>query len=342
MSIEVSEMFLFIIGIMVGAFVLLAISILLFIIATQRKQKRETERNVLSSTLGNYMVEVNRLLSLYRLGDLEYILFERDIREVLANMDESLNEHLSVVDLAYATLLNRYLEDRKEMLLIIRQEHEKKQMRGSGNVDMSFLPGFPPVSAEVSEDVTGNTNDAMSTFELQMQDVVHWQEPEKEVANVLPALSSDLLSPVESTATMAHQVFDSAPVPEIDEFADFASAMTDSLSLVALSDSFSSAASTVTQSYQVFDPASAPETDTVTNSASAITEPVGQSHGFFHDTVSPTIPAMSSYRTCDVEATQEFRVENLASIRLDDEIETNEDKMLTGDDMAKSLDALFR
>lgn len=109
-------------GAVSGAFIMLLMSLLIFVIADRSRKNKAKQKELIGKAVAHMMGKVNELFIAYRLGDLAFEQMERESREYISKITDDINENNSQLSSAYVAVVTRYIEEKTEMLIAIKED----------------------------------------------------------------------------------------------------------------------------------------------------------------------------------------------------------------------------
>lgn len=111
-----------ILGIVSGAFTMLLMSLLVGVISSRSRKNKEKQKELIGKAVAHMMGKVNELFIAYRLGDLAFEQMERESREYISKITDDINENNGQLSSAYVAVVTRYIEEKTEMLIAIKED----------------------------------------------------------------------------------------------------------------------------------------------------------------------------------------------------------------------------
>lgn len=145
-------------GAVTGAFTMLLLSLAVGVISARRRKNKDKQKELIGKAVAHMMGKVNELFIAYRLGDLAFEQMERESREYISKITDDINENNSDLSSAYVAVVTRYIEEKTEMLIAIKEDfrtgHSHVDTVGSLHVHPTTHDAKPvvdPVMAAMTE-----------------------------------------------------------------------------------------------------------------------------------------------------------------------------------------------
>lgn len=214
-------------GVTSGGLVTIIISLIIFVISSRSRKNKEKQKELIGKAVAHMMGKVNELFIAYRLGDLAFDQMERETREYISKITDDINENNTQLSSAYVAVVTRYIEEKTEMLIAIKEDFhlynaQQQNMQGVPQQPVANTQVAPhPVEAEqrIVDPVIAMEEPVAPIPEPAMPAI----EPAAPVAEpVMPAPTLEQAAPVAEAAPendIPDFQFDVAAQPEVEEAA---------------------------------------------------------------------------------------------------------------------------
>jgi hypothetical protein len=364
MVLDQTAIFLFSVGAAAGGFVTILISLVLFFVNGRIRSNREKQKELIGKIIGGYMEDVNNLFTSYRLSDIEFGHMERESRELLSKISLEVRDNLSLISASYITIIDRYVEEKTESLIAVKDDLTR-QNTPQPIQDMSVTS---QISGAINEPF--NTATQIGDVEATIVDA-KLNIPTTESAQVVQATPTPVVAAPEEISPKKGDSFEDlasfieGDAPSADGFvgggqAESAFGEAQEFRL----DNMPSLDEPVTPTVEAIQAAptlQAPPTPAAVipppPASAPLTPPAPAANPFAQQQTTPpptpradpfaapqqSVPAPQFQNTPDVDATQEFKLDDIMNSAqdLNQSIEQPNDGMLSGDDVASKLDSFF-
>ncbi len=291
--------------------------------------KKHKATDLTTKSIGLIMSETNGQFTSYRLGDLNFQQFEMKVRELVGQLNEEVNENLAILDSSYVSILARYSEDKTESLLAIREAISGSPMHQQ------------PVTQSVVQEspVFQNEQEPMETFAPLAQQEAPQTVPAAQEEHVDEF--ADFAQSIEATAAESHALFDGGEATIVTE-------------QPVQQQQYQQPVQQQAQQQQQFQQPVQQQMQQPVHQQSVQQQPVQQQQmqqpvhqqQFQQPAQQPTQqqmqpPVQQQATNMDVDATQEFSVNDIMNNTGTHPQQGSENNMVSGDDVADKLDALF-
>ncbi|MGM0442984.1 MAG: hypothetical protein ACQEQV_02235 [Fibrobacterota bacterium] len=148
----------FLFGTLTGAFSVLLLSILVFVLTAKIRRNADKNKDLVGKTVSGMMRKVNQLFIEYRLGDITFEQMERESRDIISQIDEEVSENSELLNNSYISVIQQYIDEKNETLIAIKEDaHHYRQQNSSRPASVSAPVQEEALSPDASADVSVDT-----------------------------------------------------------------------------------------------------------------------------------------------------------------------------------------
>jgi hypothetical protein len=393
-------------GVVTGAFIVLLISIIVFIITNKIRYNIQRNKEIVGKTVSGLMRKINQIFIAYRLGDISFKQMELESRDIISQIDEEVSDNTELLNNSYISVIQQYIDEKNETLIAIKEDMHHYSAHAAGTAEQSPATQEavdPEKTGQVSslaadfssprkeEPVPENENKILESFESESDTTLteafsendspkesafetesdtdlfedmrkSLQDEESSSDDTIEEFSADISEPAEQAESEEPSLDSKHPHIEED---DFSFAIDKAFELERGNDTQSNDAETSLEtdvgddfsfgeSTMEFDRDSLMDSgDTLQDERPAETAPKhslddsgspfeveSDSEDFAFDDIS--LGSSGDLGNIDVEATQEFNLNDIMSQAGSDDDDDDDSDMVSGDDVANKLDDLFK
>ncbi|MGM0462506.1 MAG: hypothetical protein ACQEQ4_08835 [Fibrobacterota bacterium] len=393
-------------GVVTGAFIVLLISIIVFIITNKIRYNIQRNKEIVGKTVSGLMRKINQIFIAYRLGDISFRQMELESRDIISQIDEEVSDNTELLNNSYISVIQQYIDEKNETLIAIKEDMhhysahtadtaeespatqdavdpEKNQQVSSLAADFSSTREEDPVPENENKILESfeSERDTTQTEAFSEKESHKESDPETEsdtdlFEDMRKSLQDEESGPNDSIEDFSADTFDPAEQTESEEPSlnskhphieedDFSFAIDKAFELDRGNDAQSKDAETSSET-DVGDDFSFGENtmefdrDSLMASGDTLQDERPEEMGSTHsldDSKSPfevdldsedsafddiSLGSSGDLGNIDVEATQEFNLNDIMSQAGSDDDDDDDSDMVSGDDVANKLDDLFK